>query len=144
MSIIIQEVICPRCQTKEKLLEIFKKCFYCSKKYCRLCWTELQRSDDYKLLIDFIPKTNERRICSICMKSLIEQIFQNSTIKKTKTDDEYQLAIALSLSQKETDEQTKKTKKKKIEPIIIIEENLLEKTADAIQRFMNRATSNCK
>ena len=78
------------------------------------------------------------------MKSLIEQIFQNSTIKKTKTDDEYQLAIALSLSQKETDEQTKKTKKKKIEPIIIIEENLLEKTADAIQRFMNRATSNCK
>ncbi|CAF1050511.1 unnamed protein product [Rotaria sp. Silwood1] len=155
-----QDNICSRCHTRTKFLEIFKQCFYCSTKHCNQCWLELQISDDYKLLIDLLPKktnTNIKRICSTCIKILLSQTLNHSTRKKQENDnDDYQLALAISLSQNEADEKLKQKRKfnenksihiDKINQIVKIEfndnhENLLEKITEAIERFMNRAKSN--
>jgi hypothetical protein len=157
-----QDNICPRCHIRVKFLEIFKKCLYCSKKHCNQCWTELQTSDDYKILIDLLPKinnhTNMRRICPACIQILMHHTLNNSELKKQENeDDEYQLAVAMSLSQKEVDEKIERKRKFnenkdiQIQKIDIIEtklnenkEDLLIKTAESIERFMNRAKSNCE
>ncbi|CAF2487455.1 unnamed protein product [Rotaria sp. Silwood2] len=160
MAIDNQDNICSRCHNRTKFLETFKKCFYCSTKHCNQCWLELQISDEYKLLIDLLPKKsniNIKRICSTCIKILFQQILENSKIKKQENDnDDYQLALALSLSKNEADEKLKQKRKshenknKNIKKRNQIEktnindnhENLLEKTTEAIERFMNRAKSN--
>ncbi|CAF4046612.1 unnamed protein product [Adineta steineri] len=142
-----QDNICIRCHIREKFLETFKKCFYCSKKHCNQCWTELQISDDYKLLIEKFPKI--KRICTTCIKNL----FQYSQSKKQENyidDDDYQLALAISLSQNDADEKMKQKRKLDDDDTDIQIENkpnnnredLLEKTGEAIERFMNRAKSN--
>ncbi|CAF4608623.1 unnamed protein product [Rotaria socialis] len=67
MMINNQDNICSRCHIHTKLLETFKKCSRCSTKHCNQCWSELQISDDYKILIDILPKTHNsiaKRICS--------------------------------------------------------------------------------
>jgi hypothetical protein len=152
MAINNQDNICLRCHNREKFLETFKKCLHCSKKYCNQCWIELQSSDEYKILIDTHP--NLRRICSTCIKILRQQ----SQLKnQTNEDDDYQLALAISLSQNEADEKIKQKRKLDenkdihIKKMNLVEkklednnENLLEKTAEAIERFMNRAKSNCE
>ncbi|CAF0903580.1 unnamed protein product [Rotaria sordida] len=156
-----QDNICSRCHIRTKFLETFKKCSYCSIKYCNQCWLELEISDDYKLLIDLIPKinhTNIKRICSICIKILLSRTLENSKIKKQENNinDDYQLALALSLSQNEADEKLKQKRKfneknniqvEKINPIENKNfndnhKNLLETITEAIERFMNRAKSN--
>jgi hypothetical protein len=162
MAINNQDNICLRCHNREKFLETFKKCLYCSKKHCNQCWKELQISDDYKLLIDILPKINNinlPRICSICIKILLQHTFvRNSDLKKENNeDDDYQLALTMSLSQSEADEKLKQKRKFDEDKDIEIKKNnlmekkfddndanLLEKTAEAIERFMNRAKSNCK
>jgi hypothetical protein len=142
MSINHQDNICPRCHNREKFLETFKKCFYCSKKHCYQCWSELQTSDDYKLLIDILP-ANPRRICPACNKILLEHTLKSSQSNKQEnnTDNDYQLALVMSLSQNEAEKNrqidNKIQEKNK-------DENLLEQTADAIEKFINRAKSNCK
>ena len=165
MAINNQDGICLRCHIREKFLESFKKCLYCSRKHCNQCWSELQSSDDYRFLIDLVPSvntTNMKRICSTCMKTLLQQRLVNFQSKKRQIniendDDDYQLALAISLSQNEADEKKKQKRKLdedkniEIQRINLIEkkfddhnENLLEKIGEAIQRFMNRAKSNCK
>jgi hypothetical protein len=159
MSINNQENICPRCHNREKFFEIFKKCLYCSKKHCHQCWLELQISDDYKRLIDILPKvnhTNMRRICPTCIKILLQHTSKNFELKKEENedDDDYRLALAMSLSQNEADEKMKQKrkfdeeKKNKIqkieEKLVDNHENLLDRTTEAIERFMNRAKSNCE
>ncbi|UJR37425.1 hypothetical protein I4U23_030128 [Adineta vaga] len=58
-------------------------------------------------------------------------------------DDDYQLALAIALSQKEADEKQKQKRDEiKIEIRSNKNDNLLDKTAEAIERFMNRAKSN--
>jgi predicted adenine nucleotide alpha hydrolase (AANH) superfamily ATPase len=154
MTINTQDNICPRCHVRAKFLETFKKCLYCPKKHCNQCWAELQISDDYKLLIDISPKINPsevKRICPSCMKMLLQRSLKNS--EETNMDD-YQLALAISLSQNEANEKMKQKRKLDEEKEIEIprrnfdekksNENLLEKTSEAIERFMNRAKSNCK
>lgn len=143
-----QDNICPRCQNREKFLETFKKCLYCSKKHCNQCWTELHESDDYKLLK--LNNTNPKRICSICIKNLLQYTLKTS---ENNEDDDYQLALALSLSQNEVDKKRKFDENKdiQIKKVDVLEKklennngNLLEQTAEAIERFMNRAKSNCE
>jgi hypothetical protein len=156
MTINTQDNICPRCHIRTKLFETFKKCLYCSKKHCNQCWSEFQISDDYKILNDTLPKvdsTNLRRICPTCIKRLLQGNFK---LKKQidyidTNDDNYQLALAISLSQSEADEKMKQKRKFDEDKDIRIEtklndnkENLVEKTAEAIERFMNRAKSNCE
>jgi len=153
--------ICLRCHNREKFLETFKKCLYCSKKHCNQCWEELQISDDYKLLMDIVPKINNinlPRICPICIKILVQRALRNSDLKKENNEnDDYQLALAMSLSQSEADEKIKQKRKFDEDKDIEIKKNdvmekkfedndanLLEKSAEAIERFMNRAKSNCK
>jgi len=158
MAINNQDNICSRCHNREKFLETFKKCLYCSKKHCHQCWSELQISDDYKLLIDILPKINRRRICSTCIKILLQYTLKNSDLKKQEyDDDDYRLALAMSLSQNEADEKMKEKRKLEEDKDIQMKklnvrenkfndnnENLLEKTTEAIERFMNRAKSNCE
>ncbi len=141
MSINQQDNICIRCHNREKFFETFKKCSVCSKKNCQQCWSELQTSDDYKLLIDILPKvdhstTTPRRICLACNKILLEHTFKNPK-PKNNNDEDYQLALAMSLSQNEAEKKRKKPEKNK-------DDILLEQTTDAIEKFMNRAKSNCK
>jgi uncharacterized membrane protein len=73
--------------------------------------------------------------------------------KEENEDDDYRLALAMSLSQNEADEkmkqkrkfnEEKKNKIQKIEVLVDNNENLLDRTAEAIERFMNRAKSNCE
>jgi hypothetical protein len=153
MAINNQDNICPRCHIRAKFLETFKKCLYCSKKHCNQCWIELQTSDDYKTLIDILPKidlnTSMRRICPACIQILMQHTLENPELKKQeKNDEEYQLALAMSLSQKEADEKRKLNENKNIDVIETKidnnKENLLEQTAESIERFMNRAKSNCE
>lgn len=144
MTIDNQDNLCLRCHNREKLFEIFKKCSYCSTKYCQQCWIESQTSDEHKVLGETLPKTSPRRICSTCLQTLHAHVAKK---KHADDEDDYQLALAISLSQKEADEQRKR---EEIKAPSIIEkkadqnENLLDKTAEAIERFMNRAKSNCK
>ncbi|CAF3458583.1 unnamed protein product [Rotaria socialis] len=158
MMINNQDNICSRCHIHTKLLETFKKCSRCSTKHCNQCWSELQISDDYKILIDILPKTHNsiaKRICSTCRKVLVQNTLENSKVKKqVEQDDDYQLALALALSKNEADEKRKQKRKldedTHIQKFNLIEkkqfndnhENLLDKTTEAIERFMNRAKSN--
>ncbi|CAF1223189.1 unnamed protein product [Adineta ricciae] len=142
MTIDNQDNLCLRCHNREKLFETFKKCSYCSAKLCQQCWTELQTSDEYKALLETLPKTSPRRICSTCLQTLYGHIAKK---KHTDDEDDYQLALAISLSQKEADKQRKREQIKApsiIEKKVDQNENLLDKTAEAIERFMNRAKSN--
>lgn len=143
--------VCSRCHMHTKFFETFKKCSYCLTQHCNKCWSELQLSDDYKLLNDILPKLNiltTKRICSECMKNLLKDTLESSKIKKD--DDDYQLQLALSLSKNEDNERLKQQKRKLDEENITEkrfdnnQENLLEKTTETIERFMNRANSNCK
>lgn len=138
MTINQQDNICLRCHNREKFFETFKKCFYCSKKHCHQCWSELQTSDDYKLLPKVDHIGTPRRICPACNKILLEHTFKNSRSNKQENniDEDYQLALAMSISQNESEKKRKPEKNK--------DEILLEQTADAIEKFMNRAKSNCK
>lgn len=144
--------LCLRCHNREKFLETYKRCLYCSKKYCYQCWLEIQVSDDYKVFIDILPKLNHipRRICLICIKHLLEYNLKNVEVKKEDNDDdEYQLVLAISLSQNEADKKRKLDENKNIsmKKVIHMEnknQSLLEQTAEAIEKFMNRAKSNCK
>lgn len=159
MVISNQDNICTRCHSRPKILETFKKCSYCSSKYCTQCWTEIQVSDDYKLLFDKPIKGNNintKRICSTC----IQKLHENSKLKHKEShnnNDDYQLALAISLSLNETEQITKQKRKLNDEKNtrnqkLHIKENnlhnndkyLLKKTAEAIERFMNRAKSNCE
>ena len=140
---------CPRCHDREKFFETFKKCFYCSRKHCNQCWTELQMSDDSKLLIDILPKVDHnpsRRICSACRQILLQhtlKTFDND--KRTKnTDEDYQLALAMSLSQQEEEQRTKQKRKFQEDKLDLQEEDLLQKISQSMERFVNRAKSNCK
>ena len=87
--------------------------------------------------------------------------------KADRFDEDYQLALAMSLSQRDADESLTRKKRKldddddeherdmcvrtmnvvslanEIEPIDH-NEDLLKQTTEAIERFMNRARSNCK
>lgn len=143
-----QHHYCARCHQREKFFETFKKCFYCSKKHCNQCWTELQNSDDAKLLIDILPRIdvnqNNKRICSACLPILLQHTLKNfehsksEKDKKKNTDEDYQLALAISLSQQEAEEKTKL--KRKFEE----EEDVLSKISEAVEKFLYRAKSNCK
>lgn len=140
---------CPRCHVREKFFETFKKCFYCSRKHCNQCWTELQMSDDSKLLIDILPKVHShpsKRICPVCRQILLQRTlktFDNDKPMKT-IDEDYQLALAMSLSQQEEEQRSKQKRKFQEEKIERDEEDLLQKIAQSIERFVNRAKSNCK
>ena len=110
----------------------------------------MQKSEDAKLLIDILDLYQTRRICSACLPSLLQHILKNfehskPEEKKTNTDEDYQLALAMSLSQREAEEKTKQKRKFEEDPIDVKEEkDVLLKISEAIEKFLNRAKSNCK
>lgn len=169
MAITEQDSQCLRCHARPKLFETFKACVSCSRRHCQQCWAELQLADDHQLLMDLLPTINvphRRRLCPSCLKVLLDQALASVKEKKTSTkidaEEEYQLALAMSLSQNDADEQRYRKKRKFEEPTDIAQrkqiekstvvkapsvdhhEQLLATTTEAIERFMNRAKSNCK
>lgn len=133
---------CPRCHDREKFFETFKKCFYCSRKHCNQCWTELQMSDDSKLRskVDHNPS---RRICPACRQILTLKTFDNDQ-RTRDTDEDYQLALAMSLSQQDEEQRSKQKRKFQEDKLDLQEEDLLQKISQSMERFVNRAKSNCK
>ena len=156
---------CLRCHAHPKLFETFKSCVSCSRRHCQQCWGEMQLTDDHRLLMDLVPKmktSNRRRLCPSCTKVLLEQALASVKEKKAPSkidaDEEYQLALAMSLSQREAEEHLHRKKRKSDAPhqqhtessiigkapLIDPNELLLDTTREAIERFMNRAKSNCE
>lgn len=111
---------CYRCHVRTKFLETFKTCTTCLKRYCSQCWIEFHRSDH----------RTRKKFCLTCLESMTKK----SERKYSSNDDDFQLALALSLSEKETPREEK----------IDQEELLLKQITEAIERFFNRARSNCK
>ena len=145
------EHLCARCHQREKFFETFKKCFYCSKKHCNQCWTDLQKSDDVKLLIDILPSVDlnpTRRICSACLPILLQHTLKNveHSSKTTTNDEDYQLALAMSLSQQQAEAKSKQKRKFEDDRIDVkkADEDVLPKISEAVEKFLNRAKSNCK
>lgn len=165
MTLTDESHACHRCHARAKFLETFKKCLYCSKHHCHQCWTELHDSEENKTLTDALPRVDastRRRVCASCMKLLAKQRTGHvRQAKQDRVDEDYQLALAMSLSQRDADESLTRTKRKlddehekdmrdRTMNVVALaneidrNEDLLKQTTEAIERFMNRARSNCK
>lgn len=121
---------CQRCRKQNQFFETYKTCLNCSKGFCQNCWSSIQGKD----------RASRKRLCDVCSKSIDD-------------DEEYQLALAISLSQSEEDQRKKiqmiETPKHTVNvnnrtlAMIDPDEILFKRMSDAIQRFMNRAKSDC-